>query len=61
MKVLFCFPPPEDDIRIPKGGPTQEVYGVGIGYLQAYLENMGIKPIHTRTISLYGLNIVLFF
>lgn len=41
MKVFFCFPPPEDDIRLPKGGNNQEWYGVGIGYLQAYLEKHG--------------------
>lgn len=41
-RVLFCFPPPEDDMRLPRGGPLEDdFYGLGIPYLQSYLEQHG--------------------
>jgi len=41
MKVLMCFPPPEEGLRVPKGGNFGDWYGVGPSYLQSYLEQHG--------------------
>lgn len=40
-RVLFCLPPPEDDLQLPKGGGFEEEYGLGIPYLASYLESRG--------------------
>jgi anaerobic magnesium-protoporphyrin IX monomethyl ester cyclase len=40
-KVLFCFPPPEDDLVMPRGGNSDLMYGLGIPYLMSYLDRGG--------------------
>lgn len=40
-KVLFCFPPPEDDLVMPRGGNSDLMYGLGIPYLMSYLDAQG--------------------
>jgi radical SAM superfamily enzyme YgiQ (UPF0313 family) len=40
-KILFAFPPPEDDITLPKGGYTNGWYGCGIPSIMSYVEQSG--------------------
>jgi len=42
-KILFAFPPPEEDITLPKGGYTNGWYGCGMPYIMSYVEQYDHK------------------